>query len=96
MICTNTDATILCVCDTNHTLDQFLEHLLEAQKMQLVCIGGWYKSSSLEPYQLNAFIHNNGVHGDDSSKQIKQLHAVYFRENKAIEKYTETVKAGVG
>ena len=88
--------TILCVCYTNHTLDQFQEHLLEAREMQLVCIGGWCKSSTVEPYQLNALICNNGGHGDDPSKQIKQLDAVYFKENEAIEKYAETVRAGVG
>lgn len=40
----NTDESILCVCYTNHALDQFLEHMLEAGERQLVRIGGRSKS----------------------------------------------------
>ncbi|SLM41380.1 Zinc finger, NF-X1-type [Lasallia pustulata] len=43
---------IICVCYTNHALDQFLEHLLADGTEQLIRMGGNSKSSILEPLNL--------------------------------------------
>lgn len=43
---------IICVCYTNHALDQFLEHLLTDGTEQLIRMGGSSKSSILEPLNL--------------------------------------------
>ncbi|GFH25754.1 uncharacterized protein HaLaN_23766, partial [Haematococcus lacustris] len=44
--------TILCVCYTNHALDQFLEALLDKGIKDIVRIGGGSKSSRLAPYNV--------------------------------------------
>ncbi|KAK7999443.1 hypothetical protein PG990_012043 [Apiospora arundinis] len=43
---------ILCVCYTNHALDQLLEHLLDAGVQQVIRIGSRSKSSRLENLNL--------------------------------------------
>lgn len=43
---------ILCVCYTNHALDQLLEHLLDADIKQIVRIGSRSKSERLEDVNL--------------------------------------------
>ena len=43
---------ILCVCYTNHALDQLLEHLLDADVRQIVRIGSRSKSERLENVNL--------------------------------------------
>lgn len=47
-----TDQTILCVCYTNHALDQFLESLLDKGITDIVRMGGRSKSTRLEPYTM--------------------------------------------
>ncbi|KAK8103560.1 uncharacterized protein PG998_010593 [Apiospora kogelbergensis] len=49
---------ILCVCYTNHALDQLLEHLLDADVQQVIRIGSRSKSSRLENLNLR-YISNN-------------------------------------
>lgn len=44
--------TILCVCYTNHALDQFLESLLDKGIKDIVRLGGKSKSKRLEDYNL--------------------------------------------
>ncbi|KAJ9507652.1 hypothetical protein QJQ45_019168 [Haematococcus lacustris] len=44
--------TILCVCYTNHVLDQFLEALLDKGIKDIVRIGGQCKSTRLAPYNV--------------------------------------------
>jgi hypothetical protein len=43
---------IICVCYTNHALDQILEHLLNAEIKQIIRIGSQSKSKILEPLNL--------------------------------------------
>ncbi|KAI9791621.1 MAG: hypothetical protein M1816_003707 [Peltula sp. TS41687] len=45
---------IICVCYTNHALDQFLEHLVRDGADQLIRIGSRSKSVILEPLKLRA------------------------------------------
>jgi hypothetical protein len=50
----NSDESILCVCYTNHALDQFLEHMLKRGENRLVRIGGRTKSEHLKKFELKA------------------------------------------
>ncbi|KAF9358201.1 hypothetical protein BGX26_002268 [Mortierella sp. AD094] len=43
---------ILCICYTNHALDQFLEHLLDEKITSIVRVGPRSKSERLEDYNL--------------------------------------------
>ncbi|KAK6530408.1 hypothetical protein TWF694_003763 [Orbilia ellipsospora] len=43
---------IICVCYTNHALDQFLEHLLDIGVNSIIRLGSRSKSERLEPYLL--------------------------------------------
>ncbi|KAF8933427.1 hypothetical protein BGZ58_006355 [Dissophora ornata] len=43
---------ILCICYTNHALDQFLEHLLDEGIKEIVRVGARSKSEKLEDYNL--------------------------------------------
>ena len=43
---------IICVCYTNHALDQFLEHLLKDGVMQVIRLGSRSKSDLLQPLTL--------------------------------------------
>ncbi|KAG0331451.1 hypothetical protein BG004_001658 [Podila humilis] len=47
---------ILCICYTNHALDQFLEHLLEKNIHDIVRVGARSKSESLEKYNLQSLM----------------------------------------
>ncbi|KAK3823144.1 MAG: P-loop containing nucleoside triphosphate hydrolase protein, partial [Benniella sp.] len=47
---------ILCICYTNHALDQFLEHLLDKKITNIVRVGSQSKSTRLEDYNLQAFV----------------------------------------
>jgi hypothetical protein len=43
---------IICVCYTNHALDQVLEHLVKEKVQQIIRIGGQSKSEILQPINL--------------------------------------------
>ncbi|KAG0099265.1 hypothetical protein BGZ93_008398 [Podila epicladia] len=47
---------ILCIFNTNHALDQFLEHLLENEILDMVRVGTGSKSEKLEQYNLKALV----------------------------------------
>ncbi|GJJ72575.1 hypothetical protein EMPS_04933 [Entomortierella parvispora] len=47
---------ILCICYTNHALDQFLEHLLDKGIDKIVRVGARSQSEKLEPYNLQALM----------------------------------------
>jgi hypothetical protein len=52
LILKHSKETILCVCYTNHALDQFLESLLDKGITEIVRIGSRSKSKRLEQYNL--------------------------------------------
>lgn len=52
LIYQHTSARMLCVCYTNHALDQFLECLIAAGITNIVRIGGNSKNPALDAYQL--------------------------------------------
>lgn len=47
---------ILCICYTNHALDQFLEHLLDKDILDIVRVGARSKSDRLEQYNLQTLM----------------------------------------
>jgi hypothetical protein len=59
IILQNSHETILCVCYTNHALDQFLEHMLAYGENRLVRIGGRSKSERLQGYNLRELARRN-------------------------------------
>ncbi|KAG1675263.1 hypothetical protein FOA52_016294 [Chlamydomonas sp. UWO 241] len=54
------EETILCVCYTNHALDQFREALLDKGIMEVVRIGGASKSARLQPFNLWELMRSTG------------------------------------
>jgi len=60
MIRENSDESILCVCYTNHALDQFLEHLMDTGEKDIVRMGGRSKSEKLQGYQLSELAKRQG------------------------------------
>ncbi|RUS16781.1 LOW QUALITY PROTEIN: hypothetical protein BC937DRAFT_90815 [Endogone sp. FLAS-F59071] len=58
---------ILCICYTNHALDQFLEHLLEKGIKSIVRIGGGCKSEQLKDYSLEQLMRSQ-----DKSQDTRQ------------------------
>ncbi|KAF8978876.1 hypothetical protein BGZ46_006063 [Entomortierella lignicola] len=51
---------ILCICYTNHALDQFLEHLLDAGITDIVRVGARSKSTRLEDFNLESLLNAAG------------------------------------
>ncbi|KAF9173649.1 hypothetical protein BGX20_002554 [Mortierella sp. AD010] len=47
---------ILCICYTNHALDQFLEHLLDAGIKNIVRVGARSKSTRLQDFNLESLL----------------------------------------
>ncbi|KAF9203482.1 hypothetical protein BGZ49_006382 [Haplosporangium sp. Z 27] len=47
---------ILCICYTNHALDQFLEHLLDIKVKNIVRVGARSKSERLDEYNLGSLM----------------------------------------
>lgn len=50
---------ILCVCFTNHALDQFLGGLIDHNLVQVVRVGGRSKSEKLDNYNLRHKTHRS-------------------------------------
>lgn len=75
----NTNESILCVCHTNHALDQFLEHMLDAGEQRIVRIGGRSKSNRLEKYNLKILARRENNTDGTCQRRIKQVHAQLFK-----------------
>jgi superfamily II DNA or RNA helicase len=61
----HTDTTVLCVCYTNHALDQFLESLLKKGIRDIVRIGGRSRSEQLKTFNLAELVQANRTGGSD-------------------------------
>lgn len=85
---------ILCICYTNHALDQFLEHLLDENVTSIVRVGARSKSERLEDYNLASLMRSRDkpydVHRslrdayelwDDVSEKIGVLEKALKNEN---------------
>jgi AAA domain len=88
----NTDESIVCVCYTNHALDQFLEHMLDAGETRLVRMGGRSKSERLAPYQLRDLARAKSRDASFCQKRIKQVHAHLFKLKEQIEDAVRVLK----
>ncbi|KAG1673298.1 hypothetical protein FOA52_002578 [Chlamydomonas sp. UWO 241] len=53
--------TLLCVCYTNHALDQFLEALLDKGITDIVRVGFQSKSKRLKPYSMSSLLSADGA-----------------------------------
>ncbi|KAF9378427.1 hypothetical protein CPB97_009588 [Podila verticillata] len=64
---------ILCICYTNHALDQFLEHLLDKDIPNVVRVGARSKSERLEKYNLKTLMEKVGkpYHVRSALREIK-------------------------
>ena len=78
-ILTRCGCPILCVCFTNHALDQFLVGLLECGITNIVRVGGRVRSEKLGKYNLRDKVYNAGT---DTENYMK-------RERKRLLKQTE-------
>lgn len=75
---------ILCICYTNHALDQFLEHLLDRGILDIVRVGARSKSERLEQYNMQALM---SVH--DKPFQVRQ---VLRQANDALESDAKSIR----
>ncbi|KAK8064422.1 nf-x1 finger and helicase domain containing protein [Apiospora phragmitis] len=66
---------ILCVCYTNHALDQLLEHLVDEGVEQVIRIGSRSKSSRLESLNLRT-ISKNADRTRSESRSLRSLYRV--------------------
>lgn len=71
----NTDESILCLCYTNHALDQFLEHMLDAGETRIVRIGSRSKSERLADYQLRALARKKAERTRQNCRRYSQVTA---------------------
>jgi hypothetical protein len=91
----NTTETIVCVCYTNHALDQFLEHMLDAGETRLVRIGGRSRSSRIAPYQLRELSSRKNRFDSDRSQVRKidaRLHQLHEQMNSLITKLKSPIR----
>ena len=96
MIRGNTDASILCVCYTNHALDQFLEHMLDAGETRIVRIGGRSKSERLSKYQLRELARSKASDRTGKFRRIKQVDAQLHRTRELITEGIKRIKRTIG
>ncbi|CAB9524123.1 NFX1-type zinc finger-containing protein 1 [Seminavis robusta] len=92
----NTDESILCVCHTNHALDQFLEHLLSMGETRIVRMGGRSKSDKLSRYQLKDLARSKSQNSTSCQKRIKQVHAHLYQVKESIEEIIDILKTPLG
>lgn len=81
----HTKERILCVCYTNHALDQFLEHLINAGINSIVRIGAQSKNASIEPFQLR----NRAKNVPFTMSQTRQF-AILKQKSETLEKAIKT------
>ena len=88
----NTEESILCVCSTNHALDQFLEQMLDAGEKRMVRMGGRSKSERLAGYQLRELARTKLNKEGFSQKRIKQVHAQLHKRKESMEDIIKELK----
>jgi hypothetical protein len=92
MIRENTDESILCVCYTNHALDQFLEHLYDNGDRKIVRIGGRSKSEKLQRFNLKE-LSNKKTQLDRNGKQrMSSVFAKLCQHQEKIDKLSSELK----
>jgi AAA domain len=96
MILQNTSQTIVCVCYTNHALDQFLEHLLNSGETRLVRLGGRTKSTKLEALQINHLARTKADHSVDTTHRIRQIDASIHKKKDGLVTELQELATEVG
>ncbi|KAL7484059.1 hypothetical protein ACHAW6_009716 [Cyclotella cf. meneghiniana] len=89
MIQDNSDESILCVCYTNHALDQFLNHMLKRGEKRLVRIGGRTKSQELKHYELKELARTKESSTGDAEHRMKVVVAKLYQCNRDMTEYLE-------
>ena len=79
---------ILCVCYTNHALDQLLEHLLDAGVQQIVRIGFRSKSDRLEDVNLRVVV--------GKAARTKAEKTALWESESALREQTTTITRALG
>eukprot|EP00957_Ditylum_brightwellii_P164180 12500265-Ditylum_brightwellii.AAC.1 len=85
------DVKILCVCYTNHALDQFLENLINTGEKSIARIGGRSKSERLKPYQLRELAKHKAKLNRESSLRLNRVIAQLHNHHEAIERLIKEV-----
>lgn len=85
MLRDNTDESILCLCYTNHALDQFLEHMLDAGETRLVRIGSRTRSERVAKYNLRELARRKALRTRESTRRFKQVTAQMHAAKHAID-----------
>jgi hypothetical protein len=89
MIRDNTDESILCVCYTNHALDQFLEHLCDNGEEKIVRIGGRSKSEKLQRFNLRDLARTKAPLHHDARRRMGAVFAKLKQCHERIEELKE-------
>lgn len=92
MIRINTDESILCLCYTNHALDQFLEYMLDSAEKRLVRIGGRSKSQRLAAYQLRELGKHRSSEPSDGKRRVRQVDAMLHEQHDKVKSLVESVR----
>ncbi len=92
MIRNNTDESILCVCYTNHALDQFLEHLLDNGEQKIVRIGGRSQSDKLQKYNLKELSRNKATLNREEKQRMNSVYAKLCQCQERIDTLSEELK----
>ena len=88
----NSDESILCVCYTNHALDQFLTHMLKRGETHLVRIGGRTKSEDLKRYELKELARTKERTTNDATQRMRSVVAKLHRCNDEMNELLETIE----
>ena len=91
----NSDESILCVCYTNHALDQFLTHMLKRGERRLVRIGGRTKSEALKRYELKELARTKEKSTNDATRRMNAVVAQMHRCNEEMTEHLEILKEPV-
>jgi AAA domain len=95
MIRENTDETILCVCYTNHALDQFLEHMLDFGESRIVRIGGKSKSDRLEKFNIRNLARQKSDHVEQIGFNIKKLDALIHEQKERLDERMKQIETEI-
>ncbi|WIA14242.1 hypothetical protein OEZ85_002778 [Tetradesmus obliquus] len=98
LILKHSSETILCVCYTNHALDQFLESLLDKGIDKIVRIGSRSKSKRLEQYSLRelAAKARGQTLNAAESRRFGALHAEIESAQKRVEYFAQLLAVTAG
>lgn len=69
----NTNESIMCICYTNHALDQFLENLHDQGERNIVRVGGRCKSDKIKCYNLKDLSIQKTEMSSEARKRMKSV-----------------------